>query len=124
MDSSTRMTQQDLDDAKPIADKIVAMMTGLRGPTTMAGVALALAACAHMTECGPIAPRKLFGMFYRDLEEAQNIEPGAYERTELRKRLAGALGEQKMLSLMAFAAADLAERQRVLDTILDALGVL
>lgn len=71
----TTMTEQDLVDARAFADGIIAKTTDMRGPTVVAGIALALAAAAHLAECGPVAAGRLFEKFYADLSAAMAKEP-------------------------------------------------
>lgn len=66
------MTEKDLgEDAHSFADAIMALTIGMRGPTAVAGIALALAGAAHLAECGPDAARTLFDEFYRRIEKAR-----------------------------------------------------
>jgi hypothetical protein len=67
----TTMTEEDLKAAPALADQIIALVTTNRPPTAVAAVALALAATAHLAECGPNAARKLFESYYDNLARAQ-----------------------------------------------------
>lgn len=67
---STTMTPEDLEAAQPFADKIVAMIHGMRPPAAVAGCALALAAIAHLAECGSGAARHMFEGYYETLGKA------------------------------------------------------
>jgi hypothetical protein len=67
----TFMTEQDLKDAGPLADKIVEMIKNMRPPAAVAGVALALAGVTHLAKCGPKASADLFAMYFDQLDKAQ-----------------------------------------------------
>lgn len=69
---ATLMTEQDLKDAHPLADKIITVATEMRPPAAVAGIALALAATTHLAECGPEVAVKLFRHYYAELEQRKN----------------------------------------------------
>lgn len=71
---ATYMTEQDLKDADSIANAIVEMVRDQRPPAAVAGIAKALAAVAHLAECGPVAPAKLLETYYRKLDEMKKRE--------------------------------------------------
>ena len=71
------MTDDDMRAAPAIADKVIAVVCvagpgpeATRPPAAVAGVAMALAAVAHLAECGPEAARKLFDHFYTLIDKA------------------------------------------------------
>lgn len=64
----TMMVAQDIEDAPRLADQIIAIASKERPPTAVAGAALALAAMAHLAECGPDAARDLFDFWFRKLD--------------------------------------------------------
>jgi hypothetical protein len=73
METKTTMTEQDLKDAHPIADKIIALIEKERPAAAVAGVALALAATALLAKCGPDAPLGLYRHYYKLLEREQML---------------------------------------------------
>jgi hypothetical protein len=67
----TLMTEQDMRDAVPLAEKIVELLAAARPPTAVAASAFALAAISLLAKCGPDAPAGLFKHYYRTLDQMQ-----------------------------------------------------
>ena len=66
------MTEQDMKDAGPLAEKLIALLTsnGTRPATAVAAAALGLASIAHLAECGPDAASQLFEHYYKKLGQS------------------------------------------------------
>lgn len=66
---ATEMTEKDLTDSLPLADKMLALLSGpdVRPPAAVAAAALTLAAIAVLAECGPKAPWMFFDRYYQNL---------------------------------------------------------
>lgn len=67
---STTMTKEDLEVGRKLADAIIALVTKHRPPAAVAGCAIALAAIAHLAECGSAAAREMFEKNYEQIGAA------------------------------------------------------
>lgn len=113
----TKMTAQDLKDAVPLADPIIAALTksSVRPPCAVVAVAIAAAAITVLGGGGLRATLNMVDHYFANLGGDRRSDRGV-----LYGAIAAVLGEEQMLTLDAFASADLPERQRVLDRIIDA----
>lgn len=141
----TQMTEQDIVDGRAFADRIIAMIDGVRPPAAVAGVSLALAAVSVLAECGPKVPIVFFETYYKRLSgspvESLEMRATLERRTvsdlprdsfrhgyeiatsdpdAARMRVAVALGELGLVSVVDFVKLSLTERQRILDAIIRA----
>ena len=64
------LTAEDFANGQILADRIVEMIKVMRPPAAVAGCALALAAIAHLAQCGPDAAKMLFDRYFKSIDEA------------------------------------------------------
>lgn len=113
----TKMTEQDLKDAVPLADQIIAALTKstVRPPCAVAAIAIAAAAMTVLGNAGLRATLELIDHYFTNLGGDRRSDRGV-----LYGAIATVLSDENMLTIEAFAMADVPERQRIFDRLIDA----